>query len=167
MNMEKLNEWLLLVTNVAVVAGIVFLAVEIRQNNELLKSGSRQAILTNDQTSLLVGLEHTDVISLLSKEGPLSEEEQIKISAVYLIDLRNREFEYFQYQNGLLDEATWESYRQLVLFNHSTPRGRKCWDAVGRTTVNADFASLVDEMLEDAPVSELYDTLGNWNDLED
>ena len=38
---SKLNEWLMPLTNIAVVAGIVFLAMEIRQNNELLHSESR------------------------------------------------------------------------------------------------------------------------------
>jgi hypothetical protein len=41
MTRSKLNEWLTLIANLAVVGGIVFLAVEIHQNNELLRSESR------------------------------------------------------------------------------------------------------------------------------
>lgn len=36
MNPEKLNTWLTLFANLGVVAGIIFLGIEIRQNNELL-----------------------------------------------------------------------------------------------------------------------------------
>jgi len=48
MNKSKINEWLALVANVAVVGSIVFLAIEIRQNNELLRSESRQSLVAND-----------------------------------------------------------------------------------------------------------------------
>ena len=37
MNIEKINPWLTLISNLSVVAGIVFLAVEINQNSELLQ----------------------------------------------------------------------------------------------------------------------------------
>ncbi len=47
MNTSKINDRLTLLTNIAVVAGIVFLAVEIRQNNEFLQSEARYHLLTN------------------------------------------------------------------------------------------------------------------------
>ena len=34
---DKLNRWLTLVANLAVVAGIIFLAMEIRQNNSMVE----------------------------------------------------------------------------------------------------------------------------------
>jgi len=37
MNLEKLNPWLTLLSNVAVVAGIIFLAMEIQQNSETIR----------------------------------------------------------------------------------------------------------------------------------
>jgi len=46
-NTSKINDRLTLLTNIAVVAGIVFLAVEIRQNNEFLQSEARYHLLTN------------------------------------------------------------------------------------------------------------------------
>jgi ATP phosphoribosyltransferase regulatory subunit HisZ len=49
MNMEKLNHWLTLVANFGVIAGVVFLAYELRQNNELLEQGSRYSMLQNQK----------------------------------------------------------------------------------------------------------------------
>ncbi len=37
MNLEKLNPWLTLFSNIAVVAGIVFVAMEIQQNSEAIR----------------------------------------------------------------------------------------------------------------------------------
>lgn len=162
--MSKLNEWLTLLTNVAVVAGIIFLAVEIQQNNELLRSETRLALHGNDQTSLLVALENIDVFEKMQQKEPLSQADQYRLSWIYAIDTRNREFEFFQYQSGFLDEETWQSYRSLILANHSTPRGRQWWDKMGRQTSHPEFAKMVDEMLRDAPVYELYDIAGSWDE---
>lgn len=72
MNSTKLKDWLTLVANVAVVSGIVFLAIEIRQNNELRRSQSRQTLVANDVTSLVANLAHLDVFEKLISNGELS-----------------------------------------------------------------------------------------------
>jgi hypothetical protein len=42
--MKKLNQWLTLLANIGVIAGIVFLGVEIRQNTEMIRSQTRDSI---------------------------------------------------------------------------------------------------------------------------
>jgi len=49
MNAEKSNYWLALIANLGVVAGVVFLALEIQQNNELLVQDSRYSMLENQK----------------------------------------------------------------------------------------------------------------------
>ena len=102
MTSSKVNEWLTLIANIAVVGGIVFLAAEIRQNNELLRSDSRQALVANDLLSLTAGVENADVYVKLISNEEMSAEEQIRLSLIFALDLRNREFEYFHYINGPL-----------------------------------------------------------------
>jgi hypothetical protein len=41
MDSDRLNRWLTLVANAAVIAGIVFLALELRQNTEMMRAQSR------------------------------------------------------------------------------------------------------------------------------
>ena len=41
MNVDQLNKWLALLANFGVVAGIVFLAIEVRQNQALLEESNR------------------------------------------------------------------------------------------------------------------------------
>ena len=114
MDYSQLNEWLALGANLGVLVGIVFLIIEIRQNTELHRSDSRKAIISNDQTSLLVALDHHDIFRKLSEKETLSQEDQYKLSFIFAIDLRNREFEYFQYRSGSLDENTWKSYKDMI-----------------------------------------------------
>ncbi len=160
----KVNEWLTLVANIAVVCGIVFLAVEIRQNNELRRSESRQALVANDLLSLTQGVENADIyVKLVSKEE-MSAEEQLRLSFIFALDLRNREFEYFQYINGLLDEETWLAYRHVILINHSKGRGRVWWNEIGRGIVDPEFANLVDDLLWDAQPDGTYEQMATWAD---
>lgn len=160
---DQLNKWLTLTANVAVVVGIIFLVVELKQNNELLLSESRQAAMSNDQTALLVGLDNVDIFEKWYQPEPLSSRDQYRLSIIFIVDLRNREFEYAQYLNGVLDEETWLSYRNILLFNFTTPRGRKWWDKVGRNIPSAEFSAMVDELLENAPMNNAMDMLGNWD----
>ncbi len=164
MNSSKMNDWLAIVANAAVVGGIIFLAIEISQNNELLRSESRQALVTNDVTSLAANFQNADVFAKLVSDQQLSAEDQLRLSFMYTIDLRNREFEYFQYMNGSLDEQTWLAYRHVLLINHSTSLGRRWWDQVGRGIVDPVFGRLVDELLVDAEPDDTYKRMATWAD---
>ena len=162
MNSSRINDWLSLIANVAVVGGIVFLGVEVRQNNELLRSESRQALIANDVTSLSANIENPAPFARLVAGDSLSAEDQLQLSFMFSLDLRNREFEYFQYTNGLLDEETWRSYLNVLRLNHSTELGRKWWDEIGRGFVDPDFAALVDEVLADAEADDTYRRMSTW-----
>ena len=122
--------------------------------------------MSNDVTSLAANLEHTDVFAKHVSEQILTPEEQLRMSFMFTLDLRNREFEYFQYQHGLLDEATWLSYRQVILINHSSSLGRKWWDGVGKNIVDPDFAKEVDELLQGASADTTYTSMSSWADQE-
>ena len=136
--------------------------MQIRQNNDLLRSESRQTLVSNDVTSLGVNMNNTDVFTKYVSESELSAEEQLRMSFMFSLDLRNREFEYPQYNNGLLDEETWLAYRHVILINHSTELGRKWWDKIGRGIVAPDFAKLVDELLVDAKPDDTYQRMATW-----
>ena len=44
MRLKRLNEWLALLANLGVIAGVVFLAIEVNLNNLLMKSQTRSDI---------------------------------------------------------------------------------------------------------------------------
>lgn len=83
---------------------------------------------------------------------------------MFTLDLRNREFEYFQYKNGLLDEETWLAYRHVIVINHSSELGKKWWNAVGRGIVDPTFAALIDDLLKNAEPDDTYVRMASWAD---
>jgi len=149
---------------IGVIVTLIYLATQIRQSNELSRSESRQALVANDVTSLTANIELADVFARLVSEGELSKQDQLRLSFMFSLDLRNREFEYFQYTNGLLDENVWLAYRQVILVNHSTKIGRIWWEEIGRGLVDPGFAKLVDELLVDAQPDETYKKMATWAD---
>jgi hypothetical protein len=146
-----------------VVVTLVYLTIQIRQGNALRRSQSRQSQLTNDQTSLMVAFDNVDILGRMNSDEPLSEEEQMRLAIVYLIDMRNREFEYFQHKAGLLDEDAWNSFRELIVVNHVTKKGRLWWDKVGRTVFDAGFVASVDALLEGAAHDTRMSEMGSWD----
>ena len=109
---------------IGVIVTLIYLAAQIRQSNNLSRSASRQALVANDVTSLTANLRIADVFAKLVSAEELTAQDQLRLSFMFSIDLRNREFEYFQYTNGLLDEKVWLAYRQVILVNHSTSFGQ-------------------------------------------
>ena len=111
---------------------------------------------------MAAGLDNADVFARYVAGEELSAEDQLRLSFVFTLDLRNREFEYFQYVNGLLDEQAWLAYRHVVLVNHSAGLGRAWWDEIGRGLVDPEFARQVDEMLVDAKRNDTYKQMAEW-----
>ena len=147
---------------IVVVVTLVYLSVQVRQGTELLRSESRQALVTNDVTSLASNFQNADVFAKYVAGNEMSAEDQLRMSFMFALDLRNREFEYFQYTNGLLDEQTWLAYRHVILINHSAGRGRVWWGEIGREIVDPEFAKLVDELLVDAKPDDTYKRMATW-----
>ena len=162
MNWEAIGAIGEIIGALAVVITLAYLAIQIRQNNDLLRSESRQALVTNDITSLSVNMKNSDVFTKFANEKELSEQEQMQLSFIFALDLRNREFEYFQYKHGLLDEETWLAYRHVILINHASGLGKKWWNSVGRGIVDPGFAKLVDELLVNAEPDDTYKQMATW-----
>ena len=147
-----------------VVATLGYVAVQIRQNTAMLNSSARQSLVDNDRQSILAILDHTDLLEKLGKGEKLSAQDQSRYSLIWIMDLRNREFEFFQYKAGILDEAAWQSYQQTLHYSLGTERDRRWWDKVGRESFDTDFVKMVDKFIRGAPLNNLIQDMSNWED---
>ena len=78
-----------------IIAGIVFLALELRQNNELMMTESAATILNATTDAWRTVLETQDVPPLLIKDregANLTPEEEIRLNALWVRALLNTEF---------------------------------------------------------------------------
>ena len=163
MDLEKLNHWLTLLANLGVIAGIAFLAIEIRQNTEALYGQSRQAIYEGVQQELFKFMEYPELMPLMaSTEQELTVAERVQIDALLVSALRAREYSWQQYKAGILDEASWETERQVIAILVGSERTRSWWNAMGKLQFGEQFSNFVSDIVETEPLTPYYDQMMAW-----
>jgi len=162
MSLEQFAYLAQIIGVVVVVVTLGYLAIQVRQGKELLRSQSRQALLDNDRAVLFKYLEHIDVLQKVSRPEKLSFVDQYRFAILWGCNMRNREFEWFQYRNGVLDEASWRSYQGIIRFTLGTERHRAWWNGV-KSALDPGFVQMVDELIRAEPANSLMDqVMGQW-----
>ena len=107
MSIEKSNHWLALLANLGVVAGVLFLAFEIQQNNELLEQESRYSMLENqkDWKFFLNGNPEVAKLMYASHTGKLSEIEKLRRFDLLSGLLLTWQWEWEQSQSGRFGDS--------------------------------------------------------------
>jgi hypothetical protein len=161
--MNKLNQWLTLLANVGVLIGIGFLAYEIRQNTQATHAQTREAVLAATQAELQAVRDDPNLIHSIVKAGSLTPDEQIKLYTWLVAALRVREFSWLQRQDGIIDDAQWNSELAVTMAILQAPRVRRWWNSVGKKTVSDEFRSFIEERLRELPESNgIYDEQMRW-----
>lgn len=156
MNTSKLADLSEIVSSVAIVATLIYLTIQVQQNTEAMQAGQRQATAALDVQYLLKFTDNPSVI-LARTKSELTNEEAVQLTYSTFAYLRMRELDWIQYNNGVLDKATWVSYQNTLKLILSSPNTRQLWQKFGPAIVNPDFAKQVNELIEDLPVTnQLY-----------
>ena len=165
-NMEYVANIAEIIGAIVVVITLIYLTIQLRQNNKLLQSASRRAMLETEKTSLNQALEFQDVFRKLNQSEKLSEKEQFQLSILFINDMENRYFEYRQYENGLLSEQEWRARLFIAVENHGIQRGHKWWSKVGRNLYPAEFVDLIDNALRDEAPMGMYQLFSAWDEKD-
>ena len=129
--MEKLNQWMTLIANVGVVAGIVFLAFEISQNTEQMMSTSIQNLserMENRNILLATNNQLSEVIrKLYFDEASLTDTEQGQV--FWWVASWTTDFEeaYRQFGLGALPEGALYSRIRNMQGLMETNAGKAAW----------------------------------------
>jgi len=102
-----LGQTISILANVGVIAGIVFLAVEVQQNNELLATQARyerDAIARSGNLRFIENPELIRVTVKVQNSEPLTQEEALLLETSCILTLQNYSIIFREYRNGLLDE---------------------------------------------------------------
>ena len=132
MNAEKLNQWLSLAANLGVLAGIIFLALEIQQNSELM----RVQINQSRADAAMVSNEHSfnsdyipPILVKIKQQELLSEEEKIRYVDYFRAMNRAQDNVLSQYDAGMLGDNTPRSVADYArYFVGSSELSREAWE---------------------------------------
>ena len=152
MNWTKTSAIAETLSSVAILITLVYLVVEIQQNAEATQAETRQAVLDSDQQYLEFYVDSPELM-VLQHQSDLSDEERIRLSFLLVTFIRMRENNWLQYENGTLDDVTWQTYRLSLISQLSNPQSRAWWRNFGVERVfDSEFISLVDELLANQPL---------------
>ncbi len=147
MKADNVNRWLTLGANVGVVIGIIFLAVELQQNNELLQSQASITFVEIRSGSLNNLAQNDELLKtiLKAKEGEdLSPLESKRLEIFYRSVFVMWEWEYGQYDKGLLDVSDQPPamrWRPAVSYH---PLIRENW-SIHKETLSPKFVQYMEE----------------------
>lgn len=107
--------------NVGVIAGIVFLGFELRQNNELMEAEARATYASMDQTGWGFIIENPDIIEALIRDRngeALTEADEYRLNALWMQNLAQHQFRYLEDPESAVNwvpgqRRNFESYRTL------------------------------------------------------
>ena len=152
MNWTKASAMAEILSSVAILLTLVYLAIEIQQNTDATQAEIRQAMLESDQQHLQLFIDDPE-LNLLWYKPELDDEERVRLSYFLITHLRMRENNWLQHETGMLDTATWEAYRGSLVAILASPQTRAWWENFGvERLFDARFLSLVNELIADQPM---------------
>ena len=162
---EGLEKFALLaeiVSAIAIVVSLVFVGYQIRQGNEetalntsAIQATIRQSMLETDLGGLYVYMDHP----YLAKRTELTPDQLTEVKALIIAFVRMREYYWTQFNDGLLDEPTWLSYRQpLTNVVFQSEVGREVWEDF-RRAFNPGFIEDIEEWISTLDLRDLDNVL--------
>jgi hypothetical protein len=157
--MSRLNDRLTTAANLAVIAGIVFLAAEIRQNTGAIRAQTRDAI-TEKQMEYYGWVATSPELARVFARGNtlgLSELDPSRgepIMYIYAVSgiLREYENSYYQYQQGLFSDEEFEVRLERWAVGMATRGWREVWER-SRLGYSSNFRAEIDRIVaEQEPV---------------
>ena len=144
----ELRQAISTVANIGVIAGIVFLAFELRQNNELLTSQARSNLVSGRATYqeyIVTNAGGIADIIIKVRQSELSDAERFQLAVHWDLVLNNWASMYQEVASGPLHE-TDIPIGSLARAFRSNPDLRETWD-VRKVDYSAEFVRFVDDVV--------------------
>lgn len=164
MNWEAISAIAQILGVIVVILTLIYLAAEVRQGNLFAKSQARQRMIEQAEREVYTQMADPSITHANVKDGPLTEEEQAKLSLFLIAFMRQREWEWFQYHDGVIDEDVYKAYHDVIAIHLGTARARKWWKVLGRYAFNKDFVADVDDLLAETEESTYLHDMRTWDD---
>ncbi len=150
MKSSQINEWLTLIANLAVVAGIIFLAIEVSQNTAMIEAQMSQgrAETAMDQAESLYNSDHLPEIFLaMEQEQPLTDLQRVRFTAYLRAFNRNQDNLLHQIEQGFLGTTTLRSVRDAVWAELARKKAaRDIWENT-KVSYSDEYVALVDSVI--------------------
>ena len=168
MTLEQLANLGEFISGLAVIASLIYLAFQIRQNTKTVKS---QTLLGNTEiwSNLLLTMADDDHISAYLYGAMGIEDIRPKEFTQFVLQCRvlfiSFENQYYQFCNGSLDEETYKGYERTISNQILSFPGFRLYWKLNHDMYSPIFAKHVDSMIASTPKMDPGDMLREWQQL--
>lgn len=147
----------------AVLVTLIYLARQVRQGNLLAKAQARQRMVEQTNDELYRLSDDASLRECFAKRTELSREEQGKLHFFLIAAMRQREWEWFQFKDGVIEESVAKAYFGIIALHLGIPRTRHWWSTVGRIGFNPEFVAEVDAFLADRETISYFEDIASFD----
>ncbi|HXC57246.1 MAG TPA: hypothetical protein VNU97_18240 [Rhizomicrobium sp.] len=148
-----------LVSGIAVLVSLIYLALQIRQTEKNQRALMNQGVVTR-AAELLTWMAQPEISDLIIKvrsgEREYSAQELTKLGLVLRAMLLTGQDAYIQRKSGLTDQVTFDATIGGVKFWLALPASRALWK-FDRTTYAPEWMSYVDRLIMETPLAKPAD----------
>ena len=156
-----------LLAAIGVLVTLIYLSRQVRQGNRLAKSQARQRMVEQSDEEIYRWGSDSRLRNCFVKKGALSEEEHEILHCWLVAAMRQREWEWFQYKDGVIGRDVYEAYHAVIGIVLGTPRTGKWWKKIGRIGFNPEFVADVDRFLAHQEMTKYFEEVRRYDTQPD
>ena len=153
-----------LIAAIAVIASLLFVGGQMRQNANALRVSATAASVANWQETVLelAGSEHVAPamarVSQANDPGDVDAVDALRVSGLLIAAAKNTEFAFYRHQSNEITDGLWEAARNGFLTSFSSGMVKEViWPRV-KTQVSPEFASFIEKELISFPDTSFVGT---------
>ena len=163
MTLSELGTIANLLSAIAVLGTLIYLSRQVKQGNLLAKAHARQRMVEQTNEELYTLANDANLRECFVKTTELSREEQGKLHFFLIAAMRQREWEWFQHRDGVIEESVAKAYFGIIALHLGIPRTRHWWSTIGRIGFNPEFVAEVDRFIADRPPITYFEDLMSFD----
>ena len=168
MDLSQLADLGELLGGVAVVASLVYLAAQIRQNTRTVRASTLHQN-TDLWSSLFLRLAEPDVarayVAGMAGDRDIRPLQYTQFFFVCRSMFLAFENQYYQMRHGVLDSDAYAGYERSISTQFLAFRGFRLWWDMNRSVFSPEFVDHIDTMIADVPEADPEKFLREWQDI--
>lgn len=163
MNWTKWASIAEIISSIAILVTLLYLAIQTQQTTDAINSQSRQSLAESAVFEQTIWIENPELSSFIVDNSiEMNFEQKVQLDSLMLLSFSRREFAFRQYQAGVLNEEVWNQEADVIALLLGTERTRSWWNTIGKNGFEAEFAIEVDSIIQGKPYHQYWIDLVNW-----
>ena len=137
-----------LIASIGVVVSLIYLAVQLRQNTQGIRTAAHQHIVSANAAVTMVPSQNLDFATVLWKGAVdsknLSEDTQVAFNLWCFQYFTMIQAAHQLFLAGTIDEGVWQRELQRAVGGLRVPGFKEWWEAGGRSQLSPNFVELVE-----------------------